>query len=402
MFGMTYKKIIGAVDIGTSKVSVLVGEVDKGGLTIIGEGQSTSMGVVKGGVVDFTKVSDATHAAMNAAEKSAGVVMEEVYLSQTGGHVQGFANQGSVPIGAQDGVVSKADIRQAMENAKRKELPDGRLYIHHVLNGYLLDARSVESPLAMRGEHLDVAYWHVHGDETQIGNGVHVINGYGLDVKDIILSSIASGSIIASKEEKDSGVLVVDIGRGTTDYVLYRNGRVQRTGVLRVGGDHFTNDLSIGLRVNYRHAERLKRDYGKAVAERSDGKDKVWLFGDYTIGDRQIPQKAIVQILKARADELFAILKKELSPVLGPDALAGGVLLTGGGSRLPGMEDSARRALGMEARASNCPDWVRQDLRQPEYATVIGLLYYGMSAQGSPDAQGRGGNIISRVTGFFR
>lgn len=400
---MQTNKVIGAVEIGTSKVVVLVGEIDNGGLNIIGRGDSTSMGVTKGEIVDFGKASDAAHAALRAAERNAGATIEAVYLAQTGGHLQGFANVGAVPVSAQDGLVSRQDMKQAVDNAKRKELQDGRLYIHHIQNGFVLDGRAARDPLTMRGDQLEVNYWHVHGNQDKISDNIHVINGYGLQVEDMILSSICSGSLIATPEEKAAGVVVVDIGRGTTDWVVYRNGTVWRTGVIRIGGDHITNDLSIGLRVSYKDAEKLKCECGKATIDQSDKGEKVWLHGDLTIGDRQIPKMAIYQIIKARIDELFTILRKELHEYIGNEKLPCGVLLTGGTAKLCQIDEAASRVLTMDTRCLLPPKWVREDLRMPEYSTVLGLLQYGMSAQNSLDMSNvsKRGNLLEKVRGLF-
>lgn len=379
---MSYNKIIGAVEIGTSKVVVLVGEIIDGrSLNIIGMGQSTSMGVKKGEVVDFRSASDCTHAAIIAAEKNAGTTIEAVYLSQTGAHLQGFFDKGAVTVSSPDNVVSRPDISQAIENARRKVVPNGRVYIHHIQNDFFLDGRPVEDPFAMKGAHLEVGYWHVHGHERKVSDHIHVINGFGLEVEDMIISSIASGSMVVTEPEKQHGALALDIGCGTTDYVLYRNGRILRTGVLCVGGDHLTNDLSLGLRVSVKQAEKLKSEYGKAIIDREDKSDKIWLFGDLTIGDRPIPRLAIYQILNARIKELFEVIKRELGGALNPQELAGGVILTGGVSRLPHVASVASDVLGVTARVGENPAWVREDLREPEYSTVLGLLYYGLTAQ---------------------
>jgi cell division protein FtsA len=399
---MNNNKIIGAVDIGTSKVVALVGEVigDRS-LNIIGFGQSTAQGVRKGEIVDFRATSSSTHAAINAAERNAGATVEAVYLSQSGFHLEGFFNKGSVPVSASDNTVSAADKRHAVESARRKELPPGRLYIHHIQNGFFLDGRPVDDPEKMQGEDLEVAYWHVHGREKNVSDHIHVINAFGLKVEDMIISSIASGSMVASEPDKENSGLVIDIGRGTSDYVLYRDGRILRTGVLCVGGDHLTNDLALGLRVGENHAEKLKLEFGRATINPDDKGDHVWLFGDLTIGDRSIPKLAIYKILQARMEEIFTIIKKDLTPVLSPGNISAGVILTGGVSRLPKIVDVAASVFGVDARVGENPAWVREDLREPEYSTVLGLLYYGLTAQQTDESVRANGGIIRKMAKIF-
>lgn len=381
---MAKRKIIGAVEIGTSKVVVLVGEiVGDRSLNIIGRGQVASYGLKKGDIVNFRSVSDRTHAAILIAEKNAGTTIGAVYLAQTGGHLNGFYNKGSVTVCSPDNRVDKSDMLRAVENAKRKDLPPGRVYIHHIRNGYRLDGHLLDNPAEMRGEHLEVGYWHIHGDEKKLTDHIHVINGMGLKVEDVIVSSIASGCMVTSEVEKKNGVLVIDIGCGTTDYVLYRRGHIVHTGVIPLGGDHITNDLSMGLRIGGRKSEKLKLRFAKAMLDPKDKNDRVWLIGDMSIGDRRIPRLAIYKIVQARLREIFQILNDDLGSALDFRNIAGGVVLTGGTSRLPGIANLAGRVLGMSARLGKPPPWILKSMRVPEYTTVLGLLYYGLTAQRS-------------------
>ena len=399
---MRPSKFIGAVEIGTSKVVALVGQlIGERSLNIISMGQSTSAGIKKGEISDFRSASNSTHAAISAAEKSARAPIEGVYLSQSGSHLEGFSNRGSVTVSAPSSVVRVEDIKRGEEEAKRKALPPGRVFIHHVQNGYLLDGREVEKPVGMRGEQIDVCYWHLHADERKISDHLHVINGYGVPVEDMIVSSIASGSMVATEAEKQHGVLVLDVGCGSTDFVLYRGGRIKKTGVVGIGGDHFTNDLSLGLRIGAKQAERLKVEFGNAEIDDSDKRDCVWLIGDLTIRDRSIPKLAIYKILNARGVELFSILKRELGLLLSRDLVPAGVILTGGASRMEGLVSVASSILGVAVRVGENPTWVREDLREPEYSTVLGLLYYGLTAQRSETEESPPDGLMKKVARMF-
>lgn len=402
-------KIIGAVDIGTSKIVVLIGEIiDGASLNIIGMAESTSMGMRKGEVVDLRAVSDYTHAAIIEAEKHAGAQIEGIYLSQSGGHLQGFNNTAVVTVSDPGNRVAPSDIARAEDSAKSKALPPGRAYIHHIRSGYILDGRPVEQPLQMIGEKLEVNYWHVHGDEQKISDQLHVINGIGLSVDDMIISSIAVGSMVATDPEKHSGVLVVDMGCGTTDYALFRGGRILRTGVIPVGGDHLTNDLSIGLRLSHKNAERIKLRDGKAIMEKDDRHENVMMMGDLMIGDRIIPKAAICKILQARVDEIFTILKNKLGSALSQQNLPGGIILTGGTSKLPLIDQTARNLLGVDVRCGRNPEWIcTGNLRDPAYSTSLGLLYYALRAQSSPQSprstvHRKKGKLLSTIGAFFK
>ncbi|MBL4575404.1 MAG: cell division protein FtsA, partial [Opitutaceae bacterium] len=259
-------KIIGAIEIGTAKVTVLIGEITNGrSLNIIGMGSSSSNGIIKGDVVDFKASSDCTHAAILAAEEQAGVRIEGVYLAQTGAHLSGFYNEASVTVSSADNRVDFDDIERVKSLAKGKQVSADRTVIHHIRQPFRLDGRIEQNPEYMEGKKLEVGYWTVHGQASKVSDHIHIVNGFSLHVDDIILSSIASGVIMSSREERKHGVLIVDIGRGTTDYSLYYDGHCHVAGVLPIGGDHFTNDLSVGLRLPTNQAENLKVRSGNAM-----------------------------------------------------------------------------------------------------------------------------------------
>lgn len=405
---MSQSRIIGALEIGTHKVVVLVGEVENGRrLNIIGKGECTSEGVQKGEVSDFAAASECAHAALAAAEKSAGATLEGCYLAQTGRHLQGFFSKGTANISAADNTVELDDILRAQENAKRKELPPDRLYIHHVRCGYKLDGEAVSNPHGMAGSELEVGYWHVHGEAARIRDAIHLVNHYGVEVDDLIVSSLASACMTATEAERSGGVLVLDVGRGTTDYALYHRGRITRTGVLAVGGDHLTNDLCLGLRLDRGHAEELKLEMGHVAAQGPGGDEKVWVYGDLregnsAIGNRCVPRKAIGQILQARVREIFEIVRKELGGRLRAEDVPAGVVLAGGTSRLPGIAETAANVFGLPARLGENPEWVMPELRGPEYATSLGLLYYGLTARQSDEpARTSGSRLLRKVAGLL-
>jgi cell division protein FtsA len=402
---MSATKVVAAVEIGTSKVAVLLGEVmGDSGLNIIGHSVGTSKGVKKGEITDLDRASDCVHATILKAEENAQTRVDEVYLAQSGRHLVGNFNVGGSNVSASDGVVRRADIDAAKEDAKRRTLPRTRTYIHHIQNPFSLDGRPVDNPLSKEGRLLQVGYWSVHGDSEAVSDSLRVIRGIDLDVRDIIISSIASGAVLLEESEKENGALVIDIGGGTTDYVLYRKGYIVKTGVVAVGGDHLTNDLSIGLRVARKSAEEFKLKHGRAYYESEDRDEKVWLFGDLTIGDRQYPLSAITKIIEARIFEVFDIIKEQLETanLLVPGDIASGVVLTGGSSRLTGIAEAARRRFGLDARVSEGPPDVAEELRAPEYSTALGLLHYALTGQEDSRQQPvKPSGILRKLTGLL-
>jgi cell division protein FtsA len=375
-------KIVGAVEIGTTKVTVLVGEIARGReLSIIGVGEASSRGVIKGAVMDFKAASEATHSALLAAEQSAGTRVDEVYLAQTGGHLEGFENEASVNVAAADNTVSAMDTDTVCRLAMAKELPEGRIVVHHIRRPFRLDGRLVPDPEHLVGRRLDVSYWTIHGLESKVADNTHVINGFSVRVTKLILSSLASGALITTAEERHNGVLAIDIGGGTTDFALYRDGCAHKTGVVAVGGGHLTNDLALGLRVQQGQAEILKLRYGRGVVHARDKKDKVMLIGDFSIGDREFPRLTIEQITAARVWEIFEVVRQKLGASFAPEKIPAGVVLTGGTAKLPGITEAAAKVFGTSARLGEVPAWIGENLRDPGYATALGLLHFSLNAQ---------------------
>jgi cell division protein FtsA len=383
---MTNSKTIAAVEIGTSKVIAVVAEVAAGqSISLLGKGEATSLGVRRGEIINFRQACEATHAALNAAEKNSRTNIDSVYLSLSGRQLEGFYHVGTTAINAPNGIVSDSDIARVTENARSKILPEGRLYLHHIKNGFHLDGRFVENPLHQKGQKLEVAYWHIHADARRVSEAMNVINRYGLPVEDIVTTSVASALVSPSEEEKKKGCIVLDIGGGASHYALYRNGFMARAGVISIGGDHLTNDLSIALRVNLRQAETLKKAHAKAIAEEGDKNQQRWLYGDLldgnsAIGNRPIKTSAFAQVLAPRLEELFDLLRDELGDLYEPSELKGGIILSGGSSRLTGLIELAGRRLMLPAKQAAALPWVSDaTLKGPEYTTVMGLLYSALT-----------------------
>ena len=378
-------KIIGAVEIGTSQAKALIGEVgDAGSLSIVGMATRRNEGMRKGEIVDFRKAASAVHAALEEAEKMSGTTVDSVYLAQTGSHLRGHMLRGSASVSSSDNRVSPHDVQRAAIEAKRRQPDEGRSYVHHVRTPIILDDKIIDDPVGMMGKKIDLGYWSIDGDDQAIQSGLNVISNYSLEVNDLILSSIASATMVAGPDLRRAGTLVIDMGAGVTDFVLYRQGYVAYTGAIPVGGDHVTGDISMGLRVLEPYAEKLKLEYGQATPLADEQAEDVWIIGNKTIGDRAVPRKAIADVVHVRIAELFEIICKELGPLLKPENLQGGILLTGGGSQLKGVEEVASKVLGQPVRRAGFPTGISDELAQPENSTVLGLLHYGLEDHSLP------------------
>jgi len=385
-------------------VKVLVGQVfEDDSLNIIGKAEVESAGVVKGRVQNFRQASERVGEALDLAETSAGVNIETAYLAVAGSHLEGIAHPARIRVHGPDNRVSVDDVERVNAEAKGKRLPSDRVYIHFIRNQYVLDGRGVENPVGMEGEELAVTYWLLHGDSGAISEHIHVLNSQNVKVEDVIVSSVASACMVASEEEKSAGCLVADIGKGTTDYALYRNGCIRMTGSIPVGGEHVTNDLSVGLRIVRDGAEDLKMRHGAATVETEDKGKTHHLYGDLKIGDKSLYASSINRIIEVRMEELFQIILSEC----GEETLKNRVvrvLLTGGGSELERLPALVERVVGSPARVAENPEWVADELRGVEFSTVLGVLHYALEGQTGKRNAGRRrpAGVVGRFSRLFK
>jgi cell division protein FtsA len=368
-------KIIAGVEIGTSKITVIVSELTTYDITIIGKAECQSAGIIKGIIIDAKAASNAVHTALEAAEKNAQIPINEIILAQTGMHLQGFKTDATINVSSASNTVSAIDIQTVCQNATSKQLPSDRTIVHEIRRPFRLDGQIIANPLDIRGNRLEANYWIVHGDTNTVSNTLHIIQGYNLPILDLSLSSLASGFMVTTSEERHHGILAIDIGAGTTDYVLYRDGAPHLTGVVPVGGDHITNDLMLGLRVSHSQAEIIKIRHGRGTLLTRDKTAKIWLNGDHGIGDSHIPLHAIEQITSARVSEIFEIICKKLAADYTPETTPAGIVLTGGASKLERIADAASKVFNAPARLGEFPAYIDGQLHLPGYATALGLLF---------------------------
>ena len=374
----TKAPVIGAVEIGTATIKIIVGTHKGRQLSILSHAECPSRGVSKGTVIDFAAASECTHQALQAAEHRAGVSVDYVFLAQTGDHLAGCLNEATVNVQAGSQRVAKSDIAAVCALATAKELPPDRMVLHHLRGPFRVDGRVVPgNPVRHVGRRLEVGCWIMHGQQCKLAESIHLLRGSGCAVRELVFAGLASGEVVTTTPERQRGILVLDLGAGTTDYVLYREGRPCITGVLPVGGVHLTYDLALGLRLTEAQAEKLKLRHGRALVSTRHRDKKVWLAGNYTIGDRQVSRQAIEQITSARTREIFEVVKMKLGPDFRPETCAAGVILTGGMSRLRGIVTCATGVFGVPARRGKPPRSVQGGkLRGPGYSTVLGLLRF--------------------------
>lgn len=380
-------RIIAGVEIGTACIKVLIADVGPDHLRPLALGTCTALGVLKGSILDKEAVADCFHAALAAAERKASAAIEGVYLALSGAHLDGFAHEESIDVSTNDGTVTRADIDKVNRLARAKELPAEHAVVHFQCQQYHLDGRSIASPDALHGRKLTARYWIAHADRHCIADGIDLLRRFDLQVDEPILSSLASGAIVTSAEERRQGVLVLDIGGGTTDYVLYRDGRAYWTGVLTFGGDQITNDIHLRLRVTVEQAEQLKRRLGRCVAPPDGVTEPAWVDGDLKLADHPIPVQLVERIVTERLREVFEIVVARLGTAFDPADIGAGVVITGGTAKLPGVAELAKEVFGLSAHLGMPPSALPESLRDPSFSTVLGLFHYRLGEDPSaPDS----------------
>ncbi len=373
---MSDSKTIAALEVGTGKMQVFLGEIVNGKTTnFVGSGQAASDGVKKADIIDLYKAATCAQSAIAAAEGSTGAQISSLCLGISGTHIKGFRSVGSANVAGADGVVRRADVERAKTDAKSKALAEGRTYIHKICCGFHLDGKYCSDPLGKKAERIDAEYWLVHGDTAKLSDAIHIVQSFGVKVEYMLFSGIASALAVTDERQRNSGVLVADIGCGTCDYAYLNYGRIFKTGVVPVGGDHITNDLSFGLQLSRKNSEKIKTKYARAVADPGEEDAEVWTLGDGQIGDRKISTGAVNTVVGARLEELFLILKEEVGEFLAENKI-GELVLTGGTSNLDGICELASSVLGIPCAKGKFGDSVHPDLRYQEYATALGLLEY--------------------------
>jgi cell division protein FtsA len=377
--------IIVGLEIGTSKVCAVVGEFNPdGALNIIGLGQARSRGVRKGEITDPQAAEDDIRQAIVEAEQMADVEIRSVFLGVTGGHLRGFNNRGVHPVVSADREITEEDVQDVIKNAKAINIPIENHVIHAIRQHFLVDGQDgIVNPVGMLGSRVEVDVHVVHGRSNRLQNPIRVVKGLQLEVDDIVFNGLASSLALLTNEQKELGSLVIDIGGGTTDYVVYANGIIKHTGVLAVGGDHVSNDLAYGLKVPLGRAEKLKIEHGTALLQDEDKGRMITLASELGLPMKVINLEHLRRIMSVRLEEIFQLIAQDLEQAGVLEYLRAGVFLCGGGSRIPQIAKLAEQVLQMPVSVgkTNSISGLRSALDQPEFATAIGLVKFGSFQQ---------------------
>ncbi len=373
------EQLICSVDVGTTKICVLISRaLPEGGLEILSTGYANSNGLKKGSVVDLEEAAASIRKAREEAELRSGLSVDWVTAGITGNHIESFNCHGAIQIESKNREVTASDVEQVIQAAQSIPLKPDRDIIHVLTQEFLLDNREIKNPVGLTGSRLDANIHVVTCDAALLQNLVNAINRAEMRVHRVILQQLASAEAVLTNDERELGAAVVDIGGGTTDIAVFLRNAIRFTSFIPVGGSNFTRDLAIGLRTPIDDAEKIKKDFGSVIAE---GIAEDELVSAPSVGGgepRNQPRVAVCRYLRARAAELFSMVKDHICAAGDTEQLIAGVVLTGGGSTLDGMVELAEEVLEMPVR-QGLPHGVKgltDDLAHPVYATAIGLAKF--------------------------
>ena len=373
--------IIVGLEIGTSKVCAVVGEINAAGaLNVVAVGQSRSRGVRKGEITDPSASNEDVRNAIVEAEQMADVEIRNVYLGVSGGHVRGFTNRGVHPVVSSDREIAREDVDDVIKNAKAINLPAENYVVHAIRQHFIVDGQEgIVDPVGMLGARVEVDMHVVHGQFNRLQNPIRVVKGLQLEVEAIVFNGLASALALLTSEQKELGALVIDIGGGSTEFVVYSGGIIKHTGVIAVGGDHVSNDLAYGLKIPLGRAEELKIKNGAAFVEEADKGVTVATSSERGLPVKTVNLEHLRCIMSVRLEELFHLIQQELDQAGILDYLRAGVFICGGGARIPGIHKMAEQVFDIPATIgrTNSISGLKSALDQPEFATAIGLVKYG-------------------------
>ena len=380
---MEREAVLVAVDVGTSKVCTLIGEVSRDGrLTVMGHGTVPSSGLKKGVVVNIDQPVRSIAESVERAERLSGWKIDRAFVAVGGQHVQSLNSPGQVAVSGPRKEVSREDVNRAIEVARAVSIPSNEEVLHVERRGFKVDGQEgVKDPLGMSALRLEVEVHIVTGSATAVQNLSKCVNAAGVKIDELVASALASADAVLSETEKDLGVAVADIGAGTIDLALFQDGSPFHTRVLPVGGANVTNDVAIGLKTSIQVAEELKISHGTCDLSRIDEDEQISVSVLGEDAGRTVSRLEVSQIIEARMRETFELVRGEMSRA-GSGMLPAGIVLTGGAAQLAGTAELAREVLGMPVRVA-APAGIGglvDTLLTPAYATAVGLLTWGAGA----------------------
>ena len=391
------------LEIGTSKVCAVVAECrEDGEVRLLGVGETPSRGVRKGEIIDFENASNCVRDALSDAEEKSDVEIKSVWLSVTGSHVESFNNRGSVILHEDGGEITEYEMQEVELKAKEISLPKENIILHSIIQHYYVDGQQgVLNPLGMLGGKLEADFHIIHSVRTRVQNAVRCVKECDIVVEDVVISSLASAQVVLDNHQKEAGALVIDIGGGVTDYIVYLDGAVRHSGVLAVGGDHITNDISIGLRIPITRAEKLKIEEGSAILGTSLPGEKIVLKNDTGFSGKEVEREMLNLIIYSRLKELLEHVHNGLAGEVPDHLLGAGIMLTGGCSLIRGIREVAESVFNIPVQLTHAHavSGPTSAFENPRYSTCIGVAKYAQAVRSEMPSESIFAKIFRKLTG---
>ncbi len=378
---MASENIIAALDIGTTKIVCVVAEMDDaGGIYVIGHGVSSSEGLRRGIVVDMEKTVKSIRKAVDDAQMVSGTEIDRVTVGIAGEHIRSINSNGVVAVSRSDQEITAHDVEKAFAAAKAVAIPVDREIIHVIPQEYSVDdTEGIKDPVGMSGVRLEVEAHIVTASITSAKNIMRALERCRLGVDHIVLESLALSNVLITEDEKEDGVILIDIGGDMTNISVFYNGAIRFTSVVSLGGKNVTNDIAIGLRTSVEQAESLKLAHGAALASMVDPEEMITIDGLMNRQSKEVSRNVLSSIIEPRMEEIFSLVAKEIRKAGIRDIPAGGIVLTGGSSMLLGVVELAEQIFDMPVRIEKIKniEHIPDELDNTRYAAVHGLLFYG-------------------------
>lgn len=409
---MARENYYAGIDIGSSAVRVVVAQLDPTAHTpvILGHGVAPMGGMQKGVITDVEEAVASVSRALDTAERIAGVPIERAYVSVNGSHISSQNSRGVIAVSRADGEITPDDVARVINAAQAISLPSNREILHVLPQNFIVDGQEyIHDPVGMTGVRLEVETHIIEGSAPFIKNLTKVINQAGIHIEDFVFAPLAAARPVLEKRQKELGVVVIDLGAGTTSIAAYEENTLLHTAVLPFGSSHITNDIAIGLRTSIDIAESIKVQYGTALAEHIKANETLTIQGEADGEQETVSKQEVANIISARLEEIFSFVDKELKKISRSGLLPAGAVFTGGGANLPGVVELAKKRLRLPARIGKMPAYrgITDKTSGPEFAVPYGLILWAIEQESRtshrsslrmPDI----GNTVGKLRGWFK
>jgi cell division protein FtsA len=393
---MSQRNVVVGIDVGSTKIATTIGHMQEKGIDIIGVGYAPSNGLRKGMVVDIEETVSSISASLEEAERMSGLPVNEAVVSIGGIHIQSSSSKGVIAVSRQDGEIAENDVLRVLDAARSVSVPPNREILHAIPREYSIDGHTgIKDPIGMTGIRLEVETQVISGATAPIKNLTKCLEQAGVRVTDTVFTPLAAARAVLSKRQQEIGVVLIDIGGGTTSFAIYEEGDILHAGVLPVGATHITNDIAIGLRTSIDTAEIIKVKHGSASPEHINANAELDLKKIDPKEEGKVNLKYVSEIIEARLNEILVMIRDELRKIGREGMLPAGVILTGGGAKQEGIIELTKNVLRLPASVGTLTHDVSgmiDNISDPLYSASVGLMLWGLEAGNHPSANKRSGN----------